>query len=78
MLWQWSHGVKRLSERLTVPVPDFSALSNEVNPVAQDLPPALLDNGTSESLPTLQKKKRRSRSDAPSATEAAQLKLPFG
>lgn len=77
MLWQWSQGVKRLSERLTVPVPDFSVLSNEANPVAQDLPPALLDNGTSESSPTLQKKKRRSRPALPSATEAAQLKLLF-
>lgn len=77
MLWQWSQGVKRLSERLTVPGPDFSVLSNEANPVAQDSPPALLDNGTSESSLTQQKKKRRSRSDAPSATDAAQLKLLF-
>lgn len=77
MLWQWSQGVKRLSERLTVPVPDFSALSNEINPVTQDLPPASLDNASSESSPSQQKKKRRSRSDPPSAADAAQLKLLF-
>lgn len=77
MLWQWSQGVKRLSERLTMPVPDFSVSSNELNPAVQDSPAALFDNETSESSATQPKKKRRSRSDAPSAADAAQLKLLF-
>ncbi|MDD5333968.1 MAG: type II toxin-antitoxin system HipA family toxin [Rhodoferax sp.] len=77
MLWQWSQGVKRLSERLTMPVPDFSVSSNESNPVAQDSPPTWLDKETSESSAVQQKKKRRSRSDLPSAADAAQLKLLF-
>ncbi len=77
MLWQWSRGVKRLSERLTVPVPDFSVSSDEANPVEQGPASILADNGTSEASPTRQKTKRRSRCDAPSAAEAAQLKLLF-
>lgn len=76
MLSQWNDGLKRLRARLTVPLPDFSTLSNSTDSRQHEPQPAL-EVGDRHETPATSPKKRPARSHRAAPPDAAQLKLLF-
>jgi serine/threonine-protein kinase HipA len=73
MLRHWSDGILRLSDRLTLPVPDISEISRVQECAELEANPATGD----ATAPASHKKKRGAASPASAADNAEQLKLLF-